>query len=608
MVTTTVVVAVAAMVVGGSVACSSDDSGPRATVTEFVDDVAAQKFTVAAGHTDSAAAADAALKSAWAGLQATGLSAAVGKADITGDTASVNVDYHWTLPQKRSWTYSATLEMARTDGGWQVRWSNAAIHPQLSDTQTLALESIPAETATVNESDGSTVLASGTVEAISIDVAEAADAGGVAATAAQLTQLLAETPPGGAPVAAGLDPQEIAEYATAQGGTYPVTTISQSDYNRLADRLAAIPGVHAVAQAAMLPTDPRFAPDLISQVSTQVNGELTGRAGWRIVTESDTGSTVAVLDEHDPQPAPAVSISLSRAVQNAAQQAVNVRKDDPTMMVVIQPSTGRLLAVAQNALADAQGPLATTGLFPPGSTFKMVTSAAAFSAKLTTPDSIVGCPGEVTIGDRTVPNYDNFSLGDVPVSSAFAHSCNTTFAKLASEMGPSDLARTGTAMGIGMKYDIPGIPADTGDVPIATDLVSRTEDGFGQGKVLTSPLGLALVAATIDHGSLPVPQLILGRTTTVSGPHVAVSPQVLAQLRPMMREVVESGTATAIAGEGQVYGKTGEAEIPGASHAWFAGYRGDLAFATLVVRGGSSDNAVLVTRDFFDGLPEGYGQ
>ena len=61
-----------------------------------------------------------------------------------------------------------------------------------------------------------------------------------------------------------------------------------------------------------------------------------------------------------------------------------------------------------------------------------------------------------------------------------------------------------------------------------------------------------------------------------------------------------SGTATDIKSEGEVYGKTGEAEFPGGSHAWFVGYRGDLAFATLVVLGGSSDNAVAVTKDFFD--------
>ena len=74
----------------------------------------------------------------------------------------------------------------------------------------------------------------------------------------------------------------------------------------------------------------------------------------------------------------------------------------------------------------------------------------------------------------------------------------------------------------------------------------------------------------------------------------------------MMRLVVTSGTAERVEDQGEVYGKTGEAEVDGGSHAWFVGYRGNLAFATLVVRGGSSDNAVAVTRDMLTALPEGY--
>ena len=85
-----------------------------------------------------------------------------------------------------------------------------------------------------------------------------------------------------------------------------------------------------------------------------------------------------------------------------------------------------------------------------------------------------------------------------------------------------------------------------------------------------------------------------------------MAPEVYAQLRPMMREVITSGTASVIDGQGAVFGKTGEAEFAGGSHAWFAGYRGDIAFATLVVGGGDSNNAVAVTRDFFAGLGPGY--
>jgi cell division protein FtsI/penicillin-binding protein 2 len=77
-------------------------------------------------------------------------------------------------------------------------------------------------------------------------------------------------------------------------------------------------------------------------------------------------------------------------------------------------------------------------------------------------------------------------------------------------------------------------------------------------------------------------------------------------LRPMMRLVVTNGTATDISGAGVVFGKTGEAEFPGGSHSWFAGYRGDMAFASLIVGGGTSEYAVRMTKFMFDQLPADY--
>ena len=277
------------------------------------------------------------------------------------------------------------------------------------------------------------------------------------------------------------------------------------------------------------------------------------------------------------------------------------------MMVVIRPSTGAILAVAQNkAAADRDGPVATTGMYPPGSTFKIITAGAAIQSGLATPDTSVPCPGRIEIGERSIPNYDEFSLGTVPMATAFAKSCNTSFAKLASELSPDGLHVAAAELGIGQDYSVVGVPTESGSVPPAEDLVQRTEDGFGQGKVLVSPFGMALAAATVANGSTPVPNLLAGHETRIDGERPAVTPEMVDGLRSMMRLVVTSGTATRISGEGEVYGKTGEAEVDGGSHAWFVGYRGDLAFATLVVKGGSSDNAVAVTRDMFDMLPVEY--
>ncbi|KQR98835.1 penicillin-binding protein [Williamsia sp. Leaf354] len=589
-------VAVAAIIVAAGTACSDTDDGPRAAAASFLEVFGGHRTDQAAARTDSPQQASTDIDAAWSGLQASAMTATAGRTKVSGDTATVDVTYAWTLPRAQTWKYTATLNMARADSGWQVRWDSTDIHPDLGATQRMSLESIPAPVGSVNESDGSSVLVPGTVYRVGIDATKAAATGSVADSATQLASVVGRFVP-------KVSAQAIAEAATATSGTYSVATLDRGQFDQVSDLLAAIPGVTSTDLADLVPTDPTFAPDLLGQVKKQVASDLDGKAGWRVLSLNANGATAGVLAEVDPAPSPSVSISLSRSVQQAAQRAVDAASRFQTMMVVIQPSTGRLLAVAQNALADKVGPLATIGQYPPGSTFKMVTSAAAIGTGLSTPSTTVGCPGEVTIGQRTIPNYDNFSLGDVSMLQAFAKSCNTTFAKLASEMGPSDLAHAAASMGIGTRYDVPGIPVDSGSVPIAPELISRTEDGFGQGKVLTSPFGLALVAATVAHGSTPVPQLILDRATTVSGPHPTISPDVIRQLRPMMRAVVVDGTADRIKDQGEVYGKTGEAEVPGGSHAWFAGYRGDLAFATLVVLGASSDNAVAVTRDFFTALP-----
>ena len=75
-------------------------------------------------------------------------------------------------------------------------------------------------------------------------------------------------------------------------------------------------------------------------------------------------------------------------MQDAADNAVNIT-GKKAMIVVIKPSTGEILAVAQNAAADADGPIATTGLYPPGSTFKIITAGAAIDRDMVTPNTLL---------------------------------------------------------------------------------------------------------------------------------------------------------------------------------------------------------------------------
>jgi len=584
----------AAAIVAAASGCSGGRQGPVVVADDFVTAFARHDVQAAANLTNLPDPARAALAAAWDNLGAQQMSAHTGSARVDGDTASVDYTYEWQLPKNRVWTYSGAIQMGRTDGRWQVRWTASDIQPKLGDTQTMALREVAAPRARVNERSGTDVLIPGVVHRITLTLATATDQQYTAnALAAALNQFDDTLTPAGILGAAG-----------KAGGTDTVAQLTDWEFDQVGDALLGLPGVTTTKEWDMVPTDRDFAPDLMTQVRKTVIDEVDGKSGWDVVTVNANGVDTDILKEVPPQPAPSFALSLDRTVQNAAQRAVDARTEK-AMMVVVQPSTGAILAVAQNKQADADGPVATSGLYPPGSTFKTVTAAAAMSAGLDTPDTTVPCPSEIVIGQRTIPNFDGFALGDVSMATAYARSCNTAFAKIASGLSGDALTTTAAKFGVGPDYSIAGLPTSSGSVPRTDDQTQRTENGIGQGKVLASPFGMALVAATVAHGSAPVPYLLSGHPTTVSGAGPAPSPQIIAGLRLMMRKVVLDGTADRIADQGEVYGKTGEAEVDGGSHAWFIGYRGDMAWATLLVDGGSSDNAVAVTRDMLLGLPPG---
>ncbi|AYF77620.1 penicillin-binding transpeptidase domain-containing protein [Nocardia yunnanensis] len=592
---TLIAVAVALPVGLAAAGCSSGPQGPAQAAEAFVSDFAGHRVQAAADRTSQPEKAGAALTSAWDRLQAEKLVATTGDARVTDDTAVVDYTYEWHLPKDRVWTYRGQLPMTRTDGRWQVRWSAADIHPQLGNTQTLQLRSTPAPRARVNERSGSDVLVPGTQYRVLFQPSMSKDPRGVAATLANTLRRFDEH----------LAPDSLLSAARKAQGPYPVVTLTEWEFGQVNSDILGLSGVTFTKEYDLVPTDRRFAPDLMTQVRKTVIDEVDGKAGWSVVTVNANGVDTDVLTEVAPQTAPSFSLSVDRNVQDAAQQAVDARTEQ-AMMVVLQPSTGAILAIAQNEEADKDGPVAATGLYPPGSTFKTVTAAAAMTAGHTTPDTSVPCPSQITVGERTIPNYNLFSVGTVSMATAYERSCNTSFAKIASELGGEDLRTAAQSLGLGPDYTVAGLPTVSGSVPVDDDEVQRAEDGIGQGKVLASPFGMALVAATVAHGATPVPYLIANHATQVSGSRAPVRPEVIDGLRLMMRKVVLGGTAERIVDQGEVYGKTGEAEVDGGSHAWFIGYRGDLAWATLVVRGGSSDNAVAVTRDMLTALPQGY--
>ena len=563
---------------------------------QFFADLGRGDTAAAAQLSDKPVEAHAALNEAWSGLQAAHLDATILGSRYTGDTGSVNYRFTWQLPKNRTWSYDGVLNLVRDEGTWRVRWTASALHPKLGEHQRFMLRADQAPRAAVNESSGTEVLRPGSLWRYQLDAGEAG--GALMSTSRVVADALRQFDD-------TLIPQQLAERASSSHGPLNLITLRPADHDRVAPVLDALPGVVVTPQAEMLPTDDDFAPAIISEVKKAVVDQLDGDAGWRVASVNQNGADVDVLTEVAPTPAPAISLTLDRTVQDAAQHAVNLQ-GNKAMLVVLRPSTGDILAVAQNEAADADGPAATTGLYPPGSTFKMITAGAAIRNDMAGPDTMVACPGQIDIGDRTIPNYNRFDLGTVPLARAFANSCNTTFAELASRMKPSALHVAASEFGIGADYTIEGLTTVTGTVPPTVNLAERTEDGFGQGKVLVTPFGMALASATVAAGKTPTPHLIVGSQTTETGDHPPADPGTLDGLRSMMRLVVTDGTAKEIRDSGPVFGKTGEAEFAGGSHAWFTGYRGDLAFAGLIVGGGSSTYAVRMIKHMLAELPSDF--
>jgi hypothetical protein len=343
--------------------------------------------------------------------------------------------------------------------------------------------------------------------------------------------------------------------------------------------------------------DPAVAPRLTGALGRHAT-ELGTAAGWYVSLADGKGAELEVV--YGTKALPLVT-TLSVPVQKAAQAAADSQQL-PTLLVAIQPSSGDILAVAQNAAAGTEL-TALNGLFPPGSTFKIATATALIEAGIADTGTVLPCPGQALIGQRTIKNAGGFDLGDVPLHTAFAESCNTTFATQAGNLAPQALGDAAAQLGLDADFAIPAIPTEAGGVPLPANPAQQVENSIGQGTVQTSCFGLSLMTATVSAGHAVTPKLWRDEQTAVSKGYTAPPANVIRSLRTMMREVVTSGTAKGLAGYGNVFGKTGTAEIGNdAAHGWFAGYRDDIAFATLVQNGNSSSVAVDVTGKFLGAL------
>lgn len=550
---------------------------PDTVSQQFADALNSDDVQAAAALTTDPAAATAAITAMYDGLgNKDGTYTRTDVQESGDDGGTFTMDVSWPFAPGQEWKYSSTGNATKDGDDWKIVWDPAVLAPGLTDDTTVRYTTTTGTPPKVLAAGGAPILEQQVVTLVNLD--QGADTAAVASLLSPIAPTI---------TAASLQ-QDL---AGAQGK--PVTAISlrAEDLAPIEPQLRQLAGVTLAPQTRLLSTDKALASPTLAGLGDLWQQGQDASAGWAVQLVGQDGSAKSVAGEQGPD-APDIATTLDLPMQMAAERAL---ADVPQQaaIVALRPSTGEVLAVAQNAPADALGPIALTGLYPPGSTFKTVTTSAALQAGAATPDTVLPCPGTENIEGRQIPNDDEFDLGAVPLHTAFARSCNTTMGRLAVGLPPDALQKAALQFGLGVDYVTPGLTTVTGNVPIADSPAARVESGIGQGQVTASPFGMAMVAASIADGSTPAPMIVQGQPGTADKTAPAVPANVTADLRTMMRETVTGGTATALQDIPGLLGKTGTAESgSGPAHGWFVGIKDDLAFAVFIATGDSSAPAV----------------
>ena len=249
---------------------------------------------------------------------------------------------------------------------------------------------------------------------------------------------------------------------------------------------------------------------------------------------------------------------------------------------------------------------ATQGLYPPGSTFKIVTMASALENLPDLQDFAFNCTGYYPVGNYSVTEKEGHGMQSL--SDAFAYSCNTTFAALSQELGYQMLGETAEKLGFNENFMFGDMIVYNSSYPI--DNLSPEDlawSSIGQGRVLTTPMHMALIASAIASGGvMHEPHLVRKITTPQGGTRAlpgsfegvrVMKSETAQRLEKEMIRVVKSGTGTraALSNGYVVAGKTGSAEASNdksiETHAWFVGYitndNAPYAISVVVENGGS---------------------
>lgn len=350
----------------------------------------------------------------------------------------------------------------------------------------------------------------------------------------------------------------------------------------------------------------------IDGIEKYYNGLLRGVDGGKKIEVDVHGMPRRLLESLEPLPGANVKLTIDLELQQAAEQALG-RSGQPGAVVILDPRSGEVLALASRpdydpnifinplgaekwrALNAASHPFMNRALaiYPPGSTFKVVTITAALQEKLAKPTETIFCPGYYRVNDRIAKCWKASGHGRITVAEGLTQSCDVVFYELGKRLGPDRLADYARRYGLGDRtgIDIPqekkGLIPDSawkkriyGEQWYDGDSINY---GIGQGFVQVTPLQLALVYGEIAVGKRMRPFIVSqikdreGEIVYQAQPQeiasVPLSPENLAVVRKALFNVVDRATGIAAKVPGlPAAGKTGTAENPGLPHAWFVCY------------------------------------
>ncbi len=331
-----------------------------------------------------------------------------------------------------------------------------------------------------------------------------------------------------------------------------------------------------------------------------------------------------------------VVLTLDDRYQSAIAKAMKGKKGG---VIVIEPATGKIRAMYGSPGFDPNNinqdwetltkdtknsPLVnrvTHGLYPPGSTFKIITALAYMTQdKAGGMDLTYDCQGKITGADYTIQCYNKTAHGVVGLKEAFYKSCNAYFIKLSEKISSKDLRNAAEQAGFNdtLPFDM-SYAKSKFQLTEADSNFERAATYIGQGKTLVSPLHMAMIISAIANDGVMMKPYVLDYSMNKKGyvkvkylpqyQKAAMSEVSAKRLQDMMIDVVQQGTGAKIKNKSLIIGgKTGTAQNEtDKDHSWFAGFakqkeddKNQIAFAVIVENGGKGAEALAVTQKILD--------